>query len=110
MPGDLSSSSRFVRAAFHLHNSVSVDSENGRINRFFHVLQSVSQTEGCVLADGELEKTVYSSCCNTSEGIYYYRTYENSQITAVNMHHTDLDSDDLVTYPLKMDVVCSFEN
>lgn len=110
LPGDLSSSSRFVRAAFHLHNSVSRDSESAQVNRFFHVLQSVSQTEGCVCADGEPEKTVYSSCCNTGEGIYYYKTYDNSQITAVHMHHVDLDSADLVSYPLKMDARYVNEN
>lgn len=46
------------------------------------------------------EKTVYSSCCNTDKGIYYYTTYENSQITAVDMHRENLNGDTLISYEL----------
>ena len=49
---------------------------------------------------GKYEITVYTSCCNTDKGIYYYRTYENSQISAVNMRREQLDSDLLIRYPL----------
>ena len=101
LPGDLSSASRFVKAAFTKLNSVSGDSESGSISQFFHILGSVDQQRGCVrLENGLYEMTVYSSCCNTDKGIYYYTTYENSQITAVDMHKEDLDSGRLVSYPL----------
>ena len=46
------------------------------------------------------EITVYSSCCNTDKGIYYYTTYENSRITAVDMRKEDLSSDALAAWPL----------
>ena len=46
------------------------------------------------------EITIYSSCCNMDKGIYYYKTYENSQITAVDMHKENLDGDTIITYPL----------
>lgn len=101
LPGDLSSASRFVKAAFTKMNSVSGDSESESISQFFHILGSVDQQRGCVrLENGLYEMTVYSSCCNTDKGIYYYTTYENSQITAVDMHREDLDSGRLVSYPL----------
>ena len=35
-----------------------------------------------------------------TRGIYYYTTYENSQITAVDMHRENLDSDALIRYPV----------
>ncbi|HBL6508088.1 TPA: linear amide C-N hydrolase, partial [Enterococcus faecium] len=38
--------------------------------------------------------------CNVDKGIYYYRTYEDSQITAVNMNKEDLDRHELVSYPV----------
>lgn len=38
--------------------------------------------------------------CNTAKGIYYYTTYDNHQITAVDMHAENLDSDQLICYPL----------
>ena len=34
------------------------------------------------------------------EGIYYYNTYENHQITAVDMHRENLDGTTLTRYPL----------
>lgn len=101
MPGDLSSASRFVRAAFTKMNSVSGDSESESISQFFHILGSVAQQRGCVhMGNGQYEITIYTSCCNTDKGIYYYTTYENSRITGVDMHKEDLDGCKLVSYPL----------
>lgn len=101
LPGDLSSMSRFVKAAFTKMNSVSGDSESEAISQFFHILGSVAQQRGCAqVGGGKYEITIYSSCCNTDKGIYYYTTYENSQITAVDMHKEKLDGDTLAEYPL----------
>lgn len=102
LPGDLSSQSRFVRAAFTKLNSVSDSDEKSSVGQFFHILGSVEQTRGCcVLENGKHEITVYTSCCNADKGIYYYTTYNNRQITAVDMHRTNLDSDNLISYPLE---------
>lgn len=101
LPGDMSSSSRFVRAAFTKLNSISGEAESESISQFFHILSSVAQPRGCTQVRGEeYEFTLYSSCCNTDKGIYYYRTYENSQITAVDMHRENLDGNELASYPL----------
>lgn len=102
LPGDLTSQSRFVRAAFVKLNSLSGESEAESISQFFHILGAVEQQRGCVRITGDqYEITVYSSCCNTDRGIYYYTTYNNRQITAVDMHRTDLDGFGLVNYPLR---------
>lgn len=101
IPGDLSSSSRFVKAVFTKLNSVSGTSESESISQFFHILGSVNQERGCVrLAEDTYEITIYSSCCNIDNGVYYYKTYENSQITGVDMHNENLNSQNLVSYPL----------
>lgn len=101
IPGDLSSSSRFVKAVFTKLNSVSGTSESESISQFFHILGSVNQERGCVrLAEDTYEITIYSSCCNVDKGVYYYKTYENSQITGVDMHNENLNSQNLVSYPL----------
>lgn len=100
LPGDLSSMSRFVRASFTRLNSVCGESENESVSQFFHILDTVSQTKGCVRVGDTFEKTVYSSCCNTDKGIYYYKTYDNSQFSAVNLQHEDLDNKDLIIYNL----------
>ena len=96
LPGDSSSSSRFVRAAFNKMNSVYQNSEQKRVSQFFHILGSVSQLRGAVqLKGGAYEYTVYTSCCNTRKGIYYYTTYDNSTIRSVDMHEVDLDGEEL---------------
>ena len=101
IPGDLSSGSRFVKVAFTKMNSVSDDSEDSSVSQFFHILGSVEQQRGCCdLGDGKYEITIYSSCCNMDRGIYYYRTYDNSQISAVDMHRENLDGSSLASYPL----------
>ena len=101
LPGDLSSNSRFVRAVFTKLNSIAGQSESESVSQFFHILGSVEQQRGCTMVrENEYEFTLYSSCCNTDRGIYYYRTYENSQITAVDMHHEDLEGQNLISYPL----------
>lgn len=101
LPGDWSSQSRFVKATFTKLNSVCGTSEEENISQFFHILGSVEHIRGCVAMDNDLyEITLYSSCCNTDAGIYYYKTYENSQISAVNMHKEDLDDNKIISYPL----------
>ena len=110
LPGDLSSASRFVKAAFTKLNSVSKDSESASISQVFHILGSVAQQQGCVKIGNLYEKTIYTSCCNTNKGIYYYTTYENSQITAVRLHGVDLETDKLSAYPLRTGQQIKMEN
>ena len=100
LPGDLSSASRFIRAAFVKLNSVCDNTESSAVNQFFHILRSVEQQKGCAKAGDLYEKTIYTSCCNTDKGIYYYTTYDNSQINGVCMHNTNLDGQDIAVYPL----------
>lgn len=101
LPGDLSSQSRFVRVAFTKMHSVSGDSEQESVSQFFHILGSVDQQRGCCdVGEGKYEITLYTSCCNADKGIYYYNTYENHQISGVDMHKENLDGTTLVRYPL----------
>ena len=101
LPGDLSSQSRFVRAAFVRANSVSGDGEAESLSQLFHILGAVVQQRGCCrLENGDCELTLYTGCCNADRGVYYYTTYDNGQITAVDMHRTDLDGTEPVGYPL----------
>ena len=101
LPGDLSSASRFVRVAFTKMNSRSGDSEKESVSQFFHILGSVDQQRGCCeVADGKYEITLYTSCCSADTGIYYYTTYENHQISGVDMYRENLDGNTLARYPL----------
>lgn len=103
LPGDLSSTSRFVRAAFHRLNSMTGESESESVNQFFHLLGSVEMQKGSVeLVNGKFDSTIYSSCCNTDKGIYYYTTYENRQIIGVDMYRENLDGNIVISYPMLM--------
>lgn len=101
LPGDLSSQSRFVRAAFTKMNSVSGKGESESVSQLFHILHAVEQQRGCCKSeDGAYEITLYTACCNANRGIYYYTTYDNHQITAVDMQRENLNGEALIAYPL----------
>ncbi len=109
LPGDLSSPSRFVRAAFtKLH---SLCGEREAVSQFFHILGAVEQVKGCCrLADGSVAHTIYTSCCNASKGIYFYTSYGNRRIRAVDLHREDPEGTTLVRYPLATDEDICFQN
>ena len=104
LPGDNSSASRFVRAAFTKWNSICSNDEASSVNQYFHILNTVYQVNGCTTVGNRFEKTLYSSCCNTEKGIYYYTTYENSQINAVDLKKSNYTGDSLITIPLNRSV------
>ena len=111
LPGDLSSQSRFVRAAFVKMNSHSGVDEQDSVSPFFHILGSVDQQRGCCeVAEGKYEITIYTSCCNTDKGVYYYTTYNGHQISAVDMHKENLDSFELISYPMITNEIINFQN
>lgn len=102
LPGDLSSASRFAKVAFTRANSYSDNDEASSVGQFFHILGSVEQQNGCTFIDNPdlYEYTIYTSCYNTNKAILYYRTYHNSQITAVDLYRENLDSSELINYLL----------
>ena len=111
LPGDLSSGSRFVRAAFVALNSPPCDCEKKSVAQFFHILDSVAQPLGsCVMPSGEYESTICSSCCNATRGIYYYNSYNNRRIIGVDMHAVGLDGRNVFRYPLILDDEVYFQN
>lgn len=110
LPGDLSSASRFIRAAFTKLNSISDNTEVSEVTQFFHILGSVAQQKGSVKVNDSFEKTVYTSCCNIDKGIYYYTTYENNQITGVHLFKEDLDGNHLSLFPMVVEQHIRFEN
>ena len=111
LPGDWSSESRFVHAAFTRLNSVSGEGETESVMQFFHILESVAMPSGCVdMGNGKFEITIYSSCCNADTGVYYYTSYLNGGLTAVDMHRVDLEGTTLRSYPLVQQPQVFFQN
>lgn len=111
LPGDMSSSSRFARAAFVKSQPYVPQGEEESISQFFHILDAVSQPKGCTeVEEGHYEYTIYSSCVNTKRGIYYYKTYDNSAITAVHLFAEHLEGDQLIQYALRKTCAILHEN
>ena len=101
LPGDFSPASRFVKAAFLKWNAHSEKEELANVSQFFHILDGVAMVRGAVVTEeGKWDITTYSCCVNGDKGIYYYKTYDNSQIQAVNMRNEDLDGAGLKVFEL----------
>ncbi len=102
LPGDYTSQSRFIRAAFVRKHSHSGDSEAESVNQFFHILSSVSVPEGCcAVENGDFDKTLYSSCMSAAEQAYYYKSYESHSIRKVSMKSENTDSEKLIKFPFE---------
>lgn len=111
LPGDLSSASRFVRAAFTKLHAVSGEAEEDSVEQFFHILGAVEQPRGCCeVAEGAYEITIYTSCFNATKGIYYYTTYNRRRITAVALFRENLEGDRLIRYPVLLSEDWYYQN
>lgn len=111
LPGDSSPASRFVKAAFLKENSFCPQGELPHVSQFFHMLDAVGMVRGSVVTQqGNYDITTYSCCMNASKAVYYYKTYENNQITAVNLFREELNSRKLCVYPLRTHQQIYYEN
>jgi choloylglycine hydrolase len=109
LPGDLSSPSRFVRAAFTKANAESDASLS--VSQVFHIAEAVSQTKGCcILPDHSAEFTRYTICANLCKGIYYYTTYGRRSISAVAFRPENTVGNILTRYPMLQDEPIAFQN
>ena len=96
IPGDFASVSRFVRIAYIRSHMPEIKGDAQSITQFFHMLDYVKMVRGGVLTDeGLLDSTTYSSCMDQVRGVYYYRTYENNRINAIDLHKEQLEGTDL---------------
>lgn len=102
LPGDLSSSSRFVKAAFVRANSKTSDDKIYNLSHFFHILDSVKQPYGCCeVENGKYEYTIYQNCMDMENAIYYFRTYKSLSASAVYLRREDLDGNKLTVFQIK---------
>ena len=101
LPGDYTSQSRFVRAAFVKNNSLCDDTQESCVNQFFHILDSVSVPRGCCMTEDSLaDFTRYACCMNVPQKAYYCKTYESNVIRCAQMKNENADSECIVSYPL----------
>ncbi len=99
LPGDYSSQSRFVKAYFLKANAFAQKTEPESVAQMFNMLSALAMVRGSVLDGDSYDITAYSCCINADKGIYYYKNYESSCVSAVYMHNENLQRDDLIIYP-----------
>ena len=100
LPGDYTSKSRFVRAAFLRKYSHAPDTSYGGVNQLFHILSGVAVPEGaCKTEKGEYNKTLYTCVIDGENKVYSFKPYESQGVFSVDMKKENPDSDTLVCYP-----------
>lgn len=101
LPGDYSSSSRFVKACFLAKHALLGESEAERQRNFFRLLFSLSFPLGAVLnPDSTYERTIYSSCMNLSKKSYCYISENGDVPHLVRISDFNLDGNSLFVGPL----------
>lgn len=100
IPGDPSSTSRFVRAAYYLKNSPRISDNRMAAEHFFHIADTVSVPLGSVFSEDGEYKTIYTSCINTQTGEHFYTTNQNRQISTVSLKNTELNGDRLTSFKM----------
>lgn len=111
IPGDFSSTSRFVKAAFLRSNAALDQDEYSGLSEFFHILNSVAMVRGSVVTPkNQNDITQYTSCMCQEKGMYYYNTYNNNQINAIDMNKEDLDGSEIKVFPYKDQLMINYQN
>lgn len=111
LPGDFSSPSRFVKAAFLKEHSPFEDLNFDHISHFFHLLDAVAVPKGAVRTENDRWTiTHYSCCCDRESGIYYYTTCENRRIRAVDLYRGKLNGNEIESFPAEKEEDVLFIN
>lgn len=99
LPGDFTPASRFIRVAFLRDAMIKNDKDSIDLIEFFHILNNVAMVRGSTrTVEEKSDLTQYTSCMCLEKGIYYYNTYENNQINAIDMNKENLDGNEINTY------------
>ena len=111
IPGDFASVSRFVRIAYLRAHMPKIDGDEKAMSQFFNMLDYVKMVKGGVSTeDGIEDMTIYSSCMNLNRGIYYYRTYDNSRISAIDMTKVNTESTEVVSFSYLTEQDIKYQN
>ena len=103
LPGDYSSTSRFIKALFVKNYTQLDEDERENVLGFLNVLSQVSMPKGSVKTPKGYEYTRYSTCYDQREGRMYYKTYENPNISVVNMHEEYMNAKEIIVLPFQKD-------
>ena len=88
--------SRFVRAAYTNAHYPNKEGEQDNVTRLFKTLSSAAMIEGMsAMADGQYEKTIFTSGFSANTMTYYKSTYDDPTSRAYAMADVDASSTQL---------------
>jgi len=115
LPGDFTPPSRFVRAVAFSQSVFQPKTERDAVLEAFKILNNFdiprgSARDGEKDANGNIQAdyTIWTGASDLKARRYLFRTYDNSQIRAVDLMNMDVDGKNIVTVSTKGDEV--FEN
>lgn len=86
LPGGYASPARFVRTAYQKSFAATPANRQDAVTAGFHLLEGVALPRGVVTTSrGQLDFTHYTAFLNTASGEYFFRTYDNSQVTTARL-------------------------
>jgi choloylglycine hydrolase len=88
LPGDMSSPSRFVRAAAFANTSLPSATGKDAVFKAFHILNAFDIPKGAIRNpkhDGLADYTIWTSVADTKNKVYYYKTYETQAVESLDV-------------------------
>ncbi|WP_367363327.1 linear amide C-N hydrolase [Mesotoga sp.] len=97
LPGDNTSPSRFVRAAFYSHGEVKPAHAKEAVTLAWHILNALDIPEGLVVNEQlgmviSRDIAYWSAVRDLTNRVYYYRTYSDLNIRKVELDRIDFSS------------------
>lgn len=106
LPGDMTPSSRFVRAAFFQSTAPRLEKPEHTVIQAFHLLNNFDIPIGIQFTDSDLvpdmpSATQITIATDLKNRCLYYRTMYNSSIRCIDMHTIDFDRVEFQANPLE---------
>lgn len=108
LPGDISPSSRFVRAAFLQSTAPTLKGAHEAVVYGFTILNSFDIPIGLELADKSektelMSATQWTSATDTTHRVFYYRTSTNPRLRSIDLKQIDFSRPRFDSLPLEED-------
>ncbi len=98
LPGDYTPPSRFVRAAFIKSHTIYSNNQSEAVTACFHVMESVSIPKGVVMTKRKTsDYTQYTAFIDLTTSQYFFKTYDNSEIIAVQLPLYSQNKDQIIS-------------
>ncbi|MDD1782729.1 choloylglycine hydrolase family protein [Enterovibrio sp. ZSDZ35] len=107
LPGDITPPSRFVRAAFFVNTAPESKTSQEAVSQAFHIMNNFDIPIGTEFSEQYREHmpdlpsaTQWTSVIDQANGVFYYKTMNDSQIKKVDLNKINFNNKEELTRPL----------